>query len=83
MDEHWQRKALNDKSDLTSFNCTDDDVLGLNKFIHDEALDYQREGAGVTHLFYRDEKLVGYVTLAMCAIKKDKTDVQLFAVKTV
>jgi len=76
MDERWQRKVLNDKSDLTSFNCTDDDVLGLNKFIHDEAIDYQREGAGVTHLFYRDEKLVGYVTLAMCAIKKDKTDIE-------
>jgi GNAT superfamily N-acetyltransferase len=76
MDGNWQRKVLSAKSDLTGFDCTDGDILGLNKFIHDEALNYQREGAGVTHLFYRDDKLVGYITLAMCAVKKEITDIE-------
>ncbi|MCL1970207.1 MAG: hypothetical protein FWF66_01930 [Candidatus Bathyarchaeota archaeon] len=52
MDGHWQRKVLSAESNLKDFNCTQGDTLGLDKFIHDEALDYQREGTGVTHLFY-------------------------------
>jgi predicted GNAT family N-acyltransferase len=32
---------------------------------------------GVTHLFYRKDKIVGYITVAMGSIKKEKTILQI------
>jgi predicted GNAT family N-acyltransferase len=65
-------KTLTSRTDLSKFDCSKDDDLKLNEFIHEEALEYQKNGEGVTHLFYRQEKLVGFVTLAMGAIKRNK-----------
>jgi GNAT superfamily N-acetyltransferase len=70
-------KKLSKKSDLSNFNCGKNDELGLNEFIHKEALKYQQEGMGVTYLFYRDTKIVGYITVAMGAIKTKETDLQI------
>ena len=61
-------KTLSASTDLSHFDCSKKDELGLNVFIHKEALKYQQEGMGVTHLFYRNDKLVGYVTVAMGSI---------------
>ena len=70
-------KILNSESDLSNFNCSIDDELGLNDFIHNDALTYQQEGMGVTHLFYDDDKIVGYVTLAMHSIKTGLVDLSI------
>jgi predicted GNAT family N-acyltransferase len=70
-------KKLNRRTDLSKFNCGKDDELDLNGFIHKEALAYQQNGEGVTHLFYRNNKIVGFVTLAMGSIRKDKVNVGL------
>jgi predicted GNAT family N-acyltransferase len=70
-------KKLNSHTDLSKFDCSKDDELGLNGFIHKEALKYQQNGEGVTHLFYRNNKIVGFVTLAMGSIRKDKIAVSL------
>ncbi|MCL2135405.1 MAG: hypothetical protein FWH37_07645 [Candidatus Bathyarchaeota archaeon] len=73
------RKILSSETDLSNFNCNIDDELGLNDFIHKDALTYQQEGMGVTHLFYDDDKIVGYVTLAMHSIKTDLSDLPIDA----
>jgi len=45
------RKILSSETDLSGFDCSINDELGLNDFIHNNALKYQQEGMGVTHLF--------------------------------
>lgn len=70
-------KKLDENVDLTCFDCSENDELGLNDFIHKEAADYQKESMGVTHLFYYDNKLVGYVTLAMGTISVKQTRLRL------
>jgi predicted GNAT family N-acyltransferase len=70
-------KRLSSHTDLDKFDCSLNDELKLNEFIHKEALQYYRDGLGVTHLFYRHKKLVGYVTLAMGSLRKDKTSLNL------
>lgn len=52
-------KKLDDKTELSEFDCSDNDDLGLDEFIHKEALEYQNEGMGVTHLFYQGDKIAG------------------------
>jgi|GEM_PF-5216639 len=37
-------KRLSKKSDLSDFDCSRNDELGLNEFIHKEASKYQQEG---------------------------------------
>ena len=51
---------LDDKTDLSKFDCSDNDDLGLDEFIHKEALEYQNESMGVTHIFYNEENIAGY-----------------------
>jgi len=63
------RKILSSETDLSGFDCSIDDELGLNDFIHNNALKYQQEGMGVTHLFYDGVKIVGYITLSMHSIR--------------
>ncbi|MCL2172385.1 MAG: GNAT family N-acetyltransferase [Candidatus Bathyarchaeota archaeon] len=70
-------KKLSENTDLSQFDCSENDELDLNGFIHNDALSYQREGMGVTHLFYRRDKLVGFVTLAMSAVRKGQTGLRL------
>lgn len=70
-------KELDAQTDLSDFDCNDQDDLGLNEFIHKEALDYQRESMGVTQLFYLGDKIVGYITVAMGAISVKQTKLRL------
>lgn len=58
-------KKLNIDIDLTEFDCSYRDTLGLNQFIHEEAIEYQENNLGVTYLFYYEDFIIGYVTMAM------------------
>lgn len=71
----WFRR-LEQTDDLASFNCDADDDSGCNDFIHklDEAKQYQKERHGITYLFYYDETLIGYVTLAMSSISAQRLE---------
>jgi hypothetical protein len=73
-------KKLDEKVDLSEFDCSDNDDLGLDEFVHKEAWEYQNEGMGVTHLFYNDEKIAGYITVAMGSIgvKMTKMDIEIY-----
>jgi N-acetylglutamate synthase-like GNAT family acetyltransferase len=51
--------------------------MGLNEFIHEEALQYQKENLGVTYLFFHRERIVGFVTLAMSQIETRETAFRL------
>jgi len=70
-------KKLDEKTDLAGFDCTESDDLGLNEFIHKEALDYQREHMGVTYLFYNEDKIAGYITVAMGSISVKMTKLRI------
>ena len=56
--------------DLTAFCCDREDDSGCNDFIRkpEEAKQYQKERHGITYLFFYEETMVGYVTLAMSSI---------------
>lgn len=58
-------KKLDSSIDLSEFDCTKNDTLGLDQFIHKEALEYQDQNLGITYLFYYNSKIIGFVTLAM------------------
>jgi len=45
-------KTLNDGVDLSRFDCSKQDELGLNSFFHKEALKYQQEGIWVLLIFF-------------------------------
>ena len=70
-------KKLDAKTDLSGFDCGNNDDLGLDEFIHKEALDYQKESMGVTYLFYINDKIAGYVTVAMGSIGVKMTKLRL------
>lgn len=70
-------KKLDAQTDLSGFDCSDNDELGLDEFIHKEALEYQEEGMGVTHLFYNDDKIAGYITVAMGSIGVMMTELEV------
>ncbi len=70
-------KKLDAQSDLSGFSCTENDDLGLDEFIHKEAMDYQNGGMGVTYLFYNDDKIAGYITVAMGSIGVKMTKLRL------
>jgi hypothetical protein len=73
-------KKLDAQTDLSDFCCADSDDLGLDEFIHKEALDYQKESMGVTYLFYNGDKIAGYITVAMGSIgvKMTKLHLEIF-----
>lgn len=58
-------KKLSSSHILSNFDCSLDDDLGCNDFIHTEALLFQREKQGITYLFFSNNKIVGYTTIAM------------------
>ena len=62
-------QILSEDSDLSFFHCDRNDELGVDEFIHKEALDYQRGHYGVTYLFYYEDRLVGSVTIAMAYVE--------------
>ena len=70
-------KKLDEKMNLSGFDCSNDDDLGLDEFIHNEALEYQNEGMGVSHLFYVKEKIAGYITVAMGSIGVKSTELEV------
>jgi len=61
-------KKLDGSTDLSEFDCSENDDLGLHEFLRKEALGYQNEGMGVTYLFYTDGKIAGYSTVAMGSV---------------
>ena len=69
-------EILNSKHDLSKFDCSKDDELGLNEFIHDEALQFQEENLGITYLCFYNQRIVGFATLAMGQIEVKQTDVK-------
>ena len=67
-------KPLNAQHNLSSFDCSyEEGYLGLNEFIHKEALQYQQSFMGPTYVFFYQNSFVGYVTIAMYAIEVKET----------
>ena len=52
--EELRFEILNASHDLSKFNCSKDDEMGLNEFIHDEALQFQKENLGTTYMFFHN-----------------------------
>lgn len=67
--EDLTEKILEETDNLTTFNCSIDDVMKLDEFIHLEAIQYQKEQLGVTHLFLLKGLVVGFATLAMSELE--------------
>ena len=69
----WFRK-LQLSDDLHFFKCDKEDDNGCNDFIHkdNEAKQYQKERHGITYLFFYEETMIGYVTLAMSSISEKR-----------
>ncbi len=74
-DKIWHKK-LEPTDDLSAFHCDREDDSGCNDFIHkeNEAKQYQRERQGITYLFFYEDQLVGYVTLAMSSISAERLE---------
>jgi predicted N-acetyltransferase YhbS len=70
-------EKLDEQTDLSAFHCNENDDLGLDEFIHKEALEYQKEGMGVTHLFHAKDDIAGYITVAMGSIGLWMTDLKV------
>jgi len=64
-------RVLEQTDDLSTFDCSRNDIMGLNEFIHSEAKQFQKEGLGVTHLFFYNDEIVGFATFP----KSKKDDV--------
>jgi GNAT superfamily N-acetyltransferase len=75
--EHLVVKQITEDVDLSGFDCSRDDTLGLNEFIHKEAIKYQNDCMGSTYMFYYQDFLVGYVTIAMYAIEVKETRLRI------
>ncbi len=75
--EELHFEILNDRHDLSHFDCSLNDEMGLDEFIHDEALAFQRENLGITYLFFYNNAIVGFATLAMSQIEIKDTKVRL------
>jgi GNAT superfamily N-acetyltransferase len=65
-------KILDETDKITGFCCGE---RGIDEFILNEALDFQKERLGVTYLFKHEDALVGFVTLSMADLKRAKMDV--------
>jgi len=79
--EDLRYEILNEKHDLSSFDCSVEDEMGLNEFIHKEALQFQKENLGVTYLFYYSNIIVGFATIAMSQLEIKETK-NLLSLKT-
>ena len=62
-------KVLEESDDLSAFDCSHEDIMGLDEFIHSEAQQFQKEKLGVTHLFFYNGEIVGFATLLMSQIE--------------
>lgn len=63
------RKILTKDDDFTHFVCG---KKPIDDFIHNEALDFQNERLGVSYVFRYDNEIVGFVTLSMADLKKER-----------
>ena len=75
--EELSYQILTAQHDLSSFDCSLQDELGLNEFIHKEALQFQHEKMGITYLFFHRKNNVGFATLAMSQIEIKQTKIKL------
>jgi GNAT superfamily N-acetyltransferase len=64
-------KILDQNDDVSSFSCG---VKDMDEFIQKEALDFQKERLGVTYLFMHNQEFVGFATLSMADLKREKME---------
>jgi len=64
-------KILEEKDNVSKFSCG---VKEIDEFIHEEAMDFQNERLGVTYLLYIESKILGFVTLSMADLRKEKME---------
>ena len=64
-------KILDQDDDVSKFTCG---IKDMDEFIQREALDFQKECLGVTYLFMHDKELVGFATLSMADLKREKME---------
>jgi hypothetical protein len=62
-------EILNEKDKVNDFVCG---VKDIDIFMHEEALQYQKDRLGVTYLFRQNGKIVGFATLSMADLKREK-----------
>ena len=62
---------LTKNDDCTAFTCG---KRPIDDFIHNEAIDFQNERLGTSYLFHYGKKIIGFVTLSMADLKKDKLE---------
>ena len=72
--EQIKHSKLSENDDLSSFDCSLDDEMGINEFIHKEALAYQSERLGTTYLFRYHDDIVGFVTISMGDIRAKEVE---------
>jgi predicted GNAT family N-acyltransferase len=74
-DKVWFKK-LEMTDDLAAFHCSEEDDSGCDDFIRNinEAKQYQKERHGITYLFFYEETMVGYATLAMSSISAERLE---------
>jgi len=60
---------LSERHKIGDFSCGKEEI---DEFIHTEAMDFQNERLGVTYLFFYEGLLVGFVTLSMADLRKQK-----------
>lgn len=66
-------KILEESDDVSKFYCGEKDI---DDFIHKEALDFQNERLGVTYLCHYENELLGFVTLSMADLRKEKMETE-------
>ena len=72
--EQFEIKPFSSQLDLSNFDCSfEEEDLGLNEFIHTEALEYQQDNMCSTYVFFHQNIPVGFVTIAMYAIEVKET----------
>ena len=67
-------RKLEEEDDLSRFDCSKDDHMGLNEFIHEEALDFKQNRLSITYLFFYEGKIIGFVTLSMADIRAEQIE---------
>lgn len=64
-------EILTAKHKIEKFCC---EVKEIDEFIHKEAIDFQNERLGVTYLLFLKDRLIGFVTLSMADLRKEKME---------
>jgi predicted N-acetyltransferase YhbS len=62
-------EILKKEDDFTKFTCGKQPI---DDFIHNEALDFQNERLGASYVFRHNGEIIGFVTLSMADLKKEK-----------